>query len=156
MSSYGFPVAYVTPEQAAQRLGVSPSRVSIWLREARLPVALLDGEIVDRLGPKLAAEAPRFEWAAWLRRRRPRRPQAAAGLRCGCLSGMAPGRLLDSSKACADALALDAARRFTTALADAMPDDEFLRRLAEAARIALERHLGGAETIAVAPMETAA
>jgi hypothetical protein len=56
---------FLTTEEAAQLLGVSPERISMWIGECKLPVAarseyagfLLRTRIVETIGRDLASDA---------------------------------------------------------------------------------------------------
>jgi hypothetical protein len=79
-----------------------------------MPVALLSGEDVDRLGPALAAEAPAFSWGPPPGSRKKPRPHPALmppTLACGCIPGHAfcrDGAALSSACRIADYLGRDA------------------------------------------------
>lgn len=129
------PPAYLTMSQTARRLGVSTARVAIWVQSGQMPVALLSGEDVDRLGPALAAEAPAFPWGPPPGSRKKPRPDPApmpAALPCTCIPGHA---------FCRDGAALWAASCLADYLARSMPRRDELRRIADIAGQQLERHL---------------
>jgi hypothetical protein len=139
------PPAFLTMSQAARRLGVSPARVAICVQSGQMPIALLSGEDVDRLGPALAAAAPAFTWGPPPGSRKKPRPDPAPmppALACGCIPGHG---------FCHDGAALSAAFRLADYLARSMPRRDELRRIADIARQELKRHLGQRHEVPALP-----
>ena len=134
----------LTASQAATRLGVPLQTVLGWAVAGELRIAGQDEDgralfreaVIDSRGTELA-EADRAKLRLTKQPHNVVGTTACTPLPCGC-DLERPHPCL-----CRDGLALNAALQFAEFLTIVMPDDPELRRVAEACRDALSRHLTG-------------
>jgi hypothetical protein len=134
----------LTASQGAARLGVPIQTVLGWAAASELRIAGQDEDgralfreaVIDSRGEELA-EADRAKPRPPKQTRNAVRTITRRPLACGC-DLERPHPFL-----CGDGLALSAALQFAEFITFVMPDDHELRRVAEACRDALSRHLTG-------------